>query len=449
MVALVGLCAGLAGPLTAQQGEMPPTPVSVLTVETEELPVINELPGRISATRLSDVRPRVSGIIEERVFEQGSLVKEGDVLYRIDPKPFAVRVRSAEASLARAQATLSSAEVELRRQKELSERKVSAAVELERAETTVLQAEADVAIAEATLAEAQLNLDYTEVRAPISGVIGRALVTEGALVSENSTQHLAVIQQLDPVYADVTQSSSELFRLRAALEAGQLSATAPGEATAQLIFDDGTPYEHRGKLLFSEATVDETTGQVTLRGEFANPDNMLLPGLYVRVRIEQAIDRNAIAIPQTAVLRDARGNAQVYVLKEDNKVDLRPVEMGATLGSRWLVRSGLKAGDTVVIEGAQKLYPGATVAPEQVKAEDLAAADAPADDADAAPDADAAAGQAPGQAAEDAAPAAADDAAADGDTAQATEANDAGPDAEADGNPPESGATPDDTDAGN
>lgn len=363
---IAAVLSGLSIPAIAQQGQMPPTPVAVLTVETEPLPIINELPGRISSTRISEVRPRVSGIIVERVFEQGSFVNEGDVLYRIDPAVFEVRVMAAEATLARVRATLAGARVELGRQRELRERNVAAGVELERAETVVLQAEADVAIAEAALAEARLNLDYTEVRAPISGTIGRALVTEGALVSANSAQHLALIQQLDPVYADFTQSSSQLFRLRRALEAGELVATAPGEATVQLFFDDGSPYEHKGTLLFSEAAVDESTGQVTLRGEFPNPSGELLPGLYVRVRIEQAVNQHAIAIPQKAVLRDGRGNAQVYVLKDDNMADLRLVQLGATLEDRWLVESGLEPGEVVVVEGAQKLYPGASVMPEPV-----------------------------------------------------------------------------------
>ena len=363
---IAAVLSGLSIPAIAQQGQMPPTPVAGVTVETEPLPIINELPGRISSTRISEVRPRVSGIIVERVFEQGSFVNEGDVLYRIDPAVFEVRVMAAEATLARVRATLAGARVELGRQRELRERNVAAGVELERAETVVLQAEADVAIAEAALAEARLNLDYTEVRAPISGTIGRALVTEGALVSANSAQHLALIQQLDPVYADFTQSSSQLFRLRRALEAGELVATAPGEATVQLFFDDGSPYEHKGTLLFSEAAVDESTGQVTLRGEFPNPSGELLPGLYVRVRIEQAVNQHAIAIPQKAVLRDGRGNAQVYVLKENNMADLRLVQLGATLEDRWLVESGLEPGEIVVVEGAQKLYPGATVMPEPV-----------------------------------------------------------------------------------
>lgn len=381
LAAVAGLVLALGGPLAAQQpSQMPPTPVSVLEVAAEQLPIVNELPGRISATRISEVRPRVSGILEERVFEQGSFVNEGDVLYRIDSAPFEVQVKAAEAALARAQATLSSARVELQRQQQLRQRNVSAGVELERAETVVLQGEADVAMAQAQLAEAQLNLDYTQVRAPISGVIGRALVTEGALVSAGGGQHLALIQQLDPIYVDFTQSASEMFELRRALDAGELVATAPDEATVQLFFDDGSAYEHRGTLLFSEAAVDETTGQVTLRAEFPNPDGMLLPGLYVRVRIEQAVNQHAIAIPQKAVLRDGRGNAQVYVLAAENKVDLRPIQLGAPIEDRWLVRSGLKPNDVVVVEGAQKLYPGATVAPEPVSpaAGEQAGGDTPA-----------------------------------------------------------------------
>jgi len=370
LFAALALVAGLAAPLSpaAAQQQMPPTPVSTLTLQGEPLPIINELPGRISSTRVSEVRPRVSGILVERVFRQGSRVEQGDVLYRIDAAPFEVQVKAAEATVARAKATLANAEVELERQRQLRARNVAAGVELEKAETTVLQAKADVALAEASLDEARLNLDYTEVRAPISGTIGRALVTEGALVSATGTQHLALIQQLDPVYADFTQSAADLFRLRRALAAGELVAAAPDQATVQLFFDDGTAYAHKGKLLFSEAAVDETTGQITLRGEFPNPDGELLPGLYVRVRIEQAVRQDAIAIPQKAVLRDGRGNAQVYVLKEGNKVDLRLVQLGTTLGDRWMVDSGLEAGETVVVEGAQKLYPGATVQPEPVTA---------------------------------------------------------------------------------
>lgn len=349
--------------LAQTPGQMPPTAVTTLVLEAKPQPVINELPGRISATRVSEVRPRVSGILIERVFEQGSVVAAGDVLYRIDAKPFEVKVQAAEAALAKAQATLANAEVGLKRQLALREKNVAAQAELDSAETVVLQAKADVALAEASLAEARLNLEYTEVRAPISGTIGRALVTEGALVS-SSGEYLALIQQLDPVYADFTQSTTELFRLRRALADGTLVAATPGEATVTLYFDDGTEYGHKGTLLFSEAAVDESTGQVTLRGEFPNPEGDLLPGLYVRVRIEQAVRQDALVIPQKAVLRDTAGNATVYVVAEGNKAEPRPVRLGPTVDSGWIVEEGLNPGDVVVIEGAQKLFPGADVAPE-------------------------------------------------------------------------------------
>ena len=342
---------------------MPPTPVSFLELTPQPLPVINELPGRVSATRLAEVRPRISGIVLERVFEQGSTVKAGDVLYRIDPAPFRVRVASAEATLAKAKAGQLNAQDQQKRAQTLRDRNITAGVDLENAVTTLAQADADVAIAEAALAEAQLNLDYTEVKAPISGIIGRALVTEGALVTAQ-TEIMATIQQLDPVYVDFTQSSAELFKLRRALEVGELVAVDANTAQMRLYFDDGTEYDQPGEVLFSEATVDELTGQVTMRGEFPNTKNLLLPGLYVRVAVEQAVREHALAVPQMAVQRDAQGNAQVYVIGTDNKVSVRSIRLGTSVGSSWIVESGLNAGDKVVVEGAQKLFPGAAVVPE-------------------------------------------------------------------------------------
>lgn len=342
---------------------MPPTPVSFLELKPQPLPVINELPGRVSATRLAEVRPRISGIVLERVFEQGSTVKAGDVLYRIDPAPFRVRVASAEATLAKAKAGQLNAQDQQKRAQTLRDRNITAGVDLENAVTTLAQADADVAIAEAALAEAQLNLDYTEVKAPISGIIGRALVTEGALVTAQ-TEVMATIQQLDPVYVDFTQSSAELFKLRRALEVGELVAVDANTAQMRLYFDDGTEYEQPGEVLFSEATVDELTGQVTMRGEFPNTKNLLLPGLYVRVAVEQAVREHALAVPQMAVQRDAQGNAQVYVIGTDNKVSVRSIRLGTSVGSSWIVESGLNDGDKVVVEGAQKLFPGAAVVPE-------------------------------------------------------------------------------------
>ena len=364
-ILVAALCLPFLAPaaISQQGGEMPPTPVSFLELKPQPLPVINELPGRVSATRLAEVRPRISGIVLERVFEQGSTVKAGDVLYRIDPAPFRVRVASAEATLAKAKAGQLNAQDQQKRAQTLRDRNITAGVDLENAVTTLAQADADVAIAEAALAEAQLNLDYTEVKAPISGIIGRALVTEGALVTAQ-TEVMATIQQLDPVYVDFTQSSAELFKLRRALEVGELVAVDANTAQMRLYFDDGTEYEQPGEVLFSEATVDELTGQVTMRGEFPNTKNLLLPGLYVRVAVEQAVREHALAVPQMAVQRDAQGNAQVYVIGSDNKVSVRSIRLGTSVGSSWIVESGLNDGDKVVVEGAQKLFPGAAVVPE-------------------------------------------------------------------------------------
>lgn len=364
----------LATPVVAQQ--LPPAIVSIQTLAPEPLPVVNELPGRVAATRTAEVRPRVGGIVVSRVFEQGSMIKEGEVLYKIDPAPYAVRVASAQGTLARAEATRQNAADQLKRAEALRERKVSAGVDLENATTAMAQAEADVAIARAALQEAELNLGYTDVTAPIAGVVGRALVTEGALVNAQ-TDNMATIRQLDPVYVDVTQSSSDLFALRRARDAGELMMATSDEAQVQLIFDDGSEYSHSGKLLFSEASVDSTTGQITLRAEFPNPDGDLLPGLYVRARIEQAVRENALTVPQMAVQRDQSGQAYVYVMKDADTVERRNVRLGQTTESRWLVEEGLKAGERVVVSGAQKLYPDAKVVAEPVEAK----ADAPRTDA--------------------------------------------------------------------
>lgn len=364
LTALPFALAALLGPaaLSAQQ-QMPPTPVAVVTLEAQALPIVSELPGRVSATRVAEVRPRVSGIVTERVFEQGGFAKAGDVLYRIDSAPYAVSMASAEATLARAQANQLNARDQQTRAEQLRERRVTSGVELENAVTNLAVANAEVAIAQAALDQAKLNLDYTEVKAPIDGVIGRALVTEGALVTAQADV-MATIQQLDPVYVDFTQSSSEVLALRRAMQSGQLIATSDGAARVHLMFDDGGIYEHSGKMLFSEATVDPLTGQVTMRGEFPNPDGDLLPGLYVRISIEQAVREDALAIPQMSVQRDPQGNAYVYILDDEDKAERRGVILGRTLGPRWMVMDGLAQGDRVVVEGSQKLYPGAATSPE-------------------------------------------------------------------------------------
>jgi membrane fusion protein, multidrug efflux system len=350
----------------AQQagGAYPPPQVATVTVKAEDVPITNDLPGRIAATRTAEVRPRATGIIIERIFEQGSQVKEGDVLYRIDPAPFQVQVTSAEATLRRAKAVQAQARNTADRQEQLRKSNVASAQAYDDAVAQLAQADADVAIAEASLATAKLNLAYTDVKAPISGRIGRALITEGALVSANGTENLATIQQLDPVYADFTQSATDLMRLRKALEDGDLMAEN-NSADVKLMLDDGSEYPHSGKLLFSEAAVDETTGQVTLRGEFPNPDGDLLPGMYVRVQIVQGIERNAVLVPQQAVQRDASGGALVYVVSADNKAGTRNVRVGRAAGTRSVITDGLKDGEKIIVEGFQKVQPGGDVVPAE------------------------------------------------------------------------------------
>ena len=342
----------------------PPVAVSTITARGEAIPVINELPGRIAPTNSAEVRPRVAGLIVERVFEQGSLVQEGDVLYRIDPAPFRLQVESAQATLRRAEASLVQARQQADRQRELRERNVASAQQFDNAVAVLAQADADVASARAGLSAAQLDLQHTEVKAPISGRIGRALITEGALVSPTSDEVLATIRQLDPIYADFTQSANQLMQLRRALDSGMLTAAGPGGAAVRLLFDDGSAYPHSGRLLFSEASVDATTGQVTLRGEFPNPENILLPGMYVRVIIEQATRPDAIAVPQQAVQRDTTGRAQIYVVGDDGVIELRKVTAGGVAGDRWVIEEGLQPGEVVVVEGFQKIRPGVQVSPQ-------------------------------------------------------------------------------------
>ncbi|ABC21918.1 Secretion protein HlyD [Rhodospirillum rubrum ATCC 11170] len=343
---------------------MPPPAVGVMTIEARPLAVMNELPGRIAATRVSEVRAQVSGILQERVFTQGTPVTKGDVLYRIDARLFRARVASAEASLARARSTLTNARNQMSRQESLRKSNVTSGAQYEAAVAALEQANADVAFAQAALDEARINLAYTDVRAPISGIIGAALVTEGALVTADGSQNLALIQQIDPVYADFTQSAQQLLALRRAVNEGKLAFPAPGEARVELLFDDDSVYSKPGRLLFASASVDATTGQVTLRAEFPNSDGDLLPGMYVRVRVEQAVHQHAITIPQRAVLRTQDGRAQVYVVSADDTAVAREVRLGQVQNDEWLVEAGLKAGERVVIDGVQKVVAGGKVAAE-------------------------------------------------------------------------------------
>jgi membrane fusion protein, multidrug efflux system len=378
IAALAPLLAGCDEPKSAVAAVQASDPdVSVVTVNPQARAVVRELPGRIAPTRVAEVRPRVSGIIVRRTFSQGSEVKSGDPLYQIDPKPFEVEVQSNEAALAKARAVLDQASQHARRIATLTSQKTAPEAENEKAIASQRQAEADVEGRQADVARARLNLDYATIRAPIGGVVGAALASEGALVVQNEAAGLATVQQLDPIYADFTQSVTELNRLRKAFESGDLDRIAPDALKVRLVLDDGSVYPISGKLLFSEAKVDAHTGQVTLRGEFPNPKRELLPGMYVRVLIEQGIDTDAIAVPQQAIQRNGGGGSEVFLVKNDNHVTAQAVRIGSLQDGQWFVTDGLKAGDKVVVEGFQKFVAGDKVRPQAWTEADASADAAP------------------------------------------------------------------------
>ena len=335
--------------------------VGIVVVQARSVTLTKELPGRVTPMRIAEVRPRVSGIIVERSFEQGSLVKQGDVLYRIDPNPFEVELDSARAALARTEATLFQASRQEDRLRTLLTGQTTTQAQYDLALAAERQAEADVAGQTAAVRRAQINLDYATLRAPITGRIGRALVTEGALVGQNEATHMATIQQLDPIYADFTQSVTELNQLKRDLTEGRLKQASPNAARVRLVFDDGTVYPHAGRLLFSDVTVDPGTGKVTLRGEFPNPGAELLPGTYMRVQIEEGIDASAVTLPQQAIQRNNAGGSEVYVVNDEGRTILQPVRAGRTLEDEVVIEDGLKPGYRVVVEGFQKITPGSAV----------------------------------------------------------------------------------------
>lgn len=340
-----------------------PPEVSIVTVEQAPQRIHRELPGRVSAMRIAEVRSRVSGIVIKRHFKQGSDVQAGEVLYQIDPQPFEVELKAATASLSKAQAILGQNKLQEERLGNLLQSKAISLVQYETALANLRQAEAEVTAREADVARARLNLDYATVKAPISGRIGRALVSEGALVTPTENAHVATIHQIDPVYVDFTQSVAEVARLRRDFESGELERLAPHAAKIRIMLEDGQVYENPGRLVFSDAMVEPTTGRVTLRAEVDNPENELMPGMYVRVIIEDGIDSNAISVPQQAVQRNAAGGSEVFVVTADNRVAVRPVRTGTVLNDLWLIQSGLSSGDKVVVEGFQKFGSGDAVTP--------------------------------------------------------------------------------------
>ncbi len=357
---LLAACGQSGGP--GQAGAMPPPEVSVLTVAPERIALTTELPGRLEASRVAQVRARVAGIVLQRAFREGSEVKADEILFRIEPAPFQAALNSAQASLAKAEAALAQSNLKVQRYRPLVETSAISKQEYDDALTAQSQASADLAASKAALDTARLNLGYATVAAPISGRIGRALVTEGALVGQGEATPLAMIQQLDPIYVNLTQSSTEISRLKQALASGQLKSAGQGQAKVTLVSEDGRIYPHPGKLFFSDLTVDESSGAILLRAEFPNPQRDLLPGMYVRARLEQAVNEKAITVPQQAVMRSTDG-ASVWLVGLDGKVAAQAVTADVQQGGKWIVSQGLKAGDRVIVEGLQKAKPGAVVKP--------------------------------------------------------------------------------------
>ncbi|MDM7949660.1 efflux RND transporter periplasmic adaptor subunit [Hydrogenophaga sp.] len=351
-----------AAPGAPGAGGPPPAEVGVVTVAPGDVGLITELPGRLEASRVAEVRARAAGILQQRVFREGSDVKAGQLLFRIDAAPYAAALQSAEASLARAQANRTQATALANRYKPLVAENAISQQEFANAQAAQQSAEADVAVAQAAVQTARINLGYASVTAPIAGRIGRALVTEGALVGQGQATELAVIQQVNPLFVNFTQSAAEVLRLRRSLEAGQLKGAGAGAASVRVVLEDGSEHPQAGKLLFSDLTVDPTTSQITLRAEVPNPEGALLPGLYVRVRLEQATARDAITLPQQAVTRSARGDT-VMVVDAEGKVAPRPVKLGGQQNAQWVVLDGLEAGEQVMVDGFQKLRGGAPVKP--------------------------------------------------------------------------------------
>ena len=390
-----GAPGGAGGP----GGQMPPPPpVGVVTVQPGSVALSTDLPGRLEPLRTAQVRARVTGVVKQRLFAEGSVVKAGQSLFEIDAAPYRATLDSAQANQAKAEAALAQASATLERNRPLYAAKAISQQEWIATEAAHKAAQADVQAAKAAVQQAKLNVDYAAVQAPISGRIGRAQITEGALVSQTEATLLATIQQVDALYVNFTQSATEVMKLRRAVESGKLQGA--GSTQVKLVLEDGSVYPHPAKLLFSDISVDTTSGQVLLRAEVPNPKGELLPGLFVKVRIEQARSGDAVLLPQQAVTRSAGGDT-VLVVGEGNQVAPRPVQLGGTggdKGNQWVVLGGLKAGERVVVDGFQKIRPKTPVTPVPWQPGSGASAGGPGAASGAAPGAAAAAGSAPASA---------------------------------------------------
>ncbi len=342
------------------QRQAPPPQVAALTIQTQPIMLTSELPGRISAYRIAEIRPQVSGLIQKRLFTEGTDVKAGDVLYQVEPASFRAALSNAEASLVRSEANLPALRSRVARYEELLAEKAVSQQDYDDAAAALKQAEADVQYWQATVETARINLAYTRITAPISGRIGRSNVTEGAIVTAYQSAALATIQQLDPIYVDVPQSTTELLRLKRRLEDGRLNQNGKSQKKVTLIMEDGTAYPLEGSLQFRDVTVDPSTGSVILRAVFPNPEGFLLPGMFARTVMKEGVNEQAILIPQQAVSRDPKGNPVALIVDAEDKVQQRGIALDRAIGNQWLVAAGLSPGDRVIVEGLQKVRPGAT-----------------------------------------------------------------------------------------
>ncbi|EPT9137692.1 TPA: multidrug efflux RND transporter periplasmic adaptor subunit AcrA [Klebsiella michiganensis] len=353
----------------AQQGAQQMPEVGIVTLKSAPLQITTELPGRTSAYRVAEVRPQVSGIILKRNFTEGSDIQAGVSLYQIDPATYQATYESAKGDLAKAQAAANMDQLTVKRYQKLLGTKYISQQDYDTAVATAQQSNAAVVAAKAAVETARINLAYTKVTSPISGRIGKSAVTEGALVQNGQTTALATVQQLDPIYVDVTQSSNDFLRLKQELANGKLQQEN-GKAKVELVTNDGLKYPQNGTLEFSDVTVDQTTGSITLRAIFPNPDHTLLPGMFVRARLEEGVNPDALLVPQQGVTRTPRGDASAMVVGEGDKVEVRQITATQAIGNKWLVTEGLKTGDRVIITGLQKVRPGVQVKAQEVVSDD-------------------------------------------------------------------------------
>jgi membrane fusion protein (multidrug efflux system) len=360
MVLFGGLILGGCG---SQQAAPPPAipEVAIVTVNSERVVLTTELPGRTSAYFVAEIRPQVNGIVQERLFNEGSDVKAGSVLYRIDPAPYQAAYDNAVAALARSEANLPPIRLKAERYKELIAVKAISQQDFDNADAALKQAEADIEYSKAAVESARINLSYTRITAPISGRIGKSNVTIGALATAYQGSPFATIQQLDPIYVDATQSSANLLQLKRNIAAGRIKGTGPDQARVKLLLEDGTPYPQEGTLKFSDVTVDPSTGSFILRMVFPNPNYILLPGMYVSAVVQEGVVDHAILVPQQGVSRDPKGNPVALIVDGSGKAEQRMITIARAMGDKWLVSEGLSPGDHLIVEGSQKIRPGTSV----------------------------------------------------------------------------------------